>query len=98
MRVREAAGLIKIVTDREPAKDGKAWYRKKLPSGKWKEIVETGWSQDCLRHTFASHYLPVFGAEKTIAALGHGDYDMLFSHYRKLVKPDEAKAFWKLTP
>ena len=63
------------------------------------QVESTGWAQDCLRHTFASNYLPMFGAEKTIAALGHGDYDMLFGHYRALVRPEVAAEFWSaLTP
>jgi len=64
-----------------------------------KQIELTGWEQDCLRHTFASHYLPIYGADKTIEQLGHGDYAMLFTHYRKLISKDDAEKFWKeLTP
>ena len=55
------------------------------------------WKQDCMRHTFASMSLAAFGVEKTVAALGHGDYDMLFRHYRALVSPADAEKFWKLT-
>jgi integrase len=97
-RLREAAGLIRIEIKRGPNQGERLGRRLKLDNGKWRNIVDTGWGQDCLRHTFASHYLPIFGAEKTIEALGHGDYDMLFGHYRQLVKPDEAEKFWKLTP
>jgi hypothetical protein len=59
--VREAAGLIRI-------------ERSGLGRQAKKKITPTGWAQDCMRQTFASHYLPIFGAEKTIAQLGHGDY------------------------
>ena len=82
-RIRAAAGLIRL---------------EKVPGKERKQIVATGWAQDCLRHTFASHYMPIFGAEKTVAQLGHGDYNMLFGHYRALVTRQEAEAFWKLTP
>lgn len=61
------------------------------------ELFEN-WQQDCMRHTFASMSLVQFGPEKTIAALGHGDYEMLFRHYRALVKPDVAAKFWNLMP
>jgi integrase len=81
--VREAAGLIQ---------------REKVEGKARKQIVASGWVQDCLRHTFASHYLPVFGGEQTIKAMGHGDYDMLFGHYRAMVTPQDAAAFWMLTP
>jgi integrase len=81
--VRLEAGLIKLEV---------------VPGHERKRIVSTGWAQDCLRHTFASNHLQAFGAEKTIQAMGHGDYDMLFSHYRALVSPVDADEFWKLTP
>lgn len=80
--VREAAGLI----------------RREKRVGKRDEITHTGWVQDCLRHTFASNYLPEFGVEKTVEALGHGDYAMLFRHYRDLVSVEQAHEFWALTP
>lgn len=92
-RVREAAGLIRI----ERA-SGKGKTRKLIDGKLRKKIVNTGWAQDCLRHTFASNYLPVYGAEKTVKQLGHGDYNMLFGHYRALVTQQQAEAFWRLTP
>jgi hypothetical protein len=81
--VRAAAGLIKQVKEK-----GK----------KRKQIVFTGWDQDCLRHTFASNFLPLFGVEETMKQLGHGDYGMLFAHYRALVTESDARMYWKLTP
>ena len=83
--IREAAGLIRI-------------EREGLGRQQTKKIVNTGWADDCLRHSFASHYLPAFGAEKTTAQLGHADYAMLFQHYRALVTNDDAAAYWSLTP
>jgi integrase len=77
--LRARAGLIKLVS---------------VPGKERKVIESTGWEQDCLRHTFASHYLPIFGGEKTIAQMGHGDYSMLFTHYRKLITKEEAEKFW----
>jgi len=59
---------------------------------------EGKWKHDWMRHTFASYHLALYGAEKTIAALGHGDYEMLFGHYRALVTREQAEQFWKLTP
>jgi integrase len=81
--VRERAGLIQRV---------KQEGRQRL------QIIQTGWAQDCLRHTFASHYRPVFGDDRTIKQLGHGDYSMLFGHYAKLVTPEEAAKYWTVTP
>lgn len=92
-RVREAAGLIRI----ERA-TGKGKTRVLVDGKLRKKIINTGWAQDCLRHTFASNYFATFGAEKTIKQLGHGNYDMLFGHYLTLVSRESAEAFWKLTP
>jgi integrase len=69
--------------------------RTKKPKVERKEVVWTGWGHDCLRHTFASNYLPVYGAEAAIEQLGHGDYDMLFGHYRALRSKGQAEKFWK---
>jgi integrase len=82
-QVRAAAGLIKQVKEK-----GK----------KRKQIVFTGWDQDCLRHTFASNFLPLYGVEETMKQLGHGDYGMLFAHYRALVTESDARNYWTLTP
>tara|TARA_R110000824_G_scaffold399840_1_gene605895 strand:- start:69 stop:1226 length:1158 start_codon:yes stop_codon:yes gene_type:complete len=56
------------------------------------------WPHDAARHTYASNYLATHSAEETIKQLGHGNYEMLFKHYRTLVKPSSAKEFWEITP
>lgn len=79
-RVKARAGLIKL----------------SKVKGEDRCLIEwTGWAQDCLRHTFASHYLPLHGPEKTIGQMGHGDYSMLFTHYRKLISKTDAEKFWE---
>jgi hypothetical protein len=92
-RVREAAGLIRI----ERA-TGKGKTRRLVDGKLRKKIVNTGWAQDCLRHTFASNWHATYGAERTIKQLGHGNYDMLFGHYLNLVSRDAAERFFSLTP
>jgi hypothetical protein len=56
------------------------------------------WPSDGTRHTFASNHLVMYGEAPTIDALGHGSYDMLFKHYRVLVKKANAEEFFGLTP
>lgn len=90
--VREKAGLIKIEVKSRPWKKGDGV--KKVGQ----IITNTGWDQDCLRHTFASAYYAVHGAEATIEALGHGDYDMLFGHYRRLMSKEEGQKILSITP
>jgi len=85
--IRVAAGLIKFEPDKP--KHGRM---------KRAKIIENRWPKDGLRHTFASAYYALYGAEKTIAALGHGDYDMLFQHYRRLMSREEAEKILSITP
>lgn len=72
--------------------------RRRFELARKKARLFDSWVQDVMRHTFASHYLPVFGGEATIAAMGHGDFQMLFRHYRALITKAQADEFWKLTP
>ncbi len=79
------AGLIKV-EKLEPRE-------RRRPKVEW-----TGWGQDIMRHTFASHYLAVYGAKQTVEQLGHGDYDMLFGHYRSAVTRKAGREYFSLTP
>ena len=55
------------------------------------------WPNSCTRHTFASYSLMEYGYEWTKEAMGHGNYDMLFKHYRTLVFPEEANQFFNVS-
>ena len=58
------------------------------------------WIQDGPRKTFASmHYASYQDAGRLAAILGHvGGHDVLFRHYRGLVKPTEAAKYWTIRP
>ena len=57
------------------------------------------WPNNALRHSFASYHLAAHqDAAKTALQLGHIESRTLFAHYRELVKPEDAKAFWKIFP
>ena len=58
------------------------------------------WIQDGPRHTFASmHYATHGDAAKLASIMGHtGGHDVLFRHYRGLVKKTEAEKFWQIRP
>lgn len=57
------------------------------------------WPTNCLRHSFASYLLAKEKNAKALALeLGHTDSDLIFSNYRELVKPAEAKTYWQLVP
>ena len=57
------------------------------------------WPHDGLRHTFASmHYAHHRNENLLQALMGHESAAMLFQHYRGLVTPTDAAAFWELRP
>jgi integrase len=90
-----------------------AWLRPYVkPSGKvtptnYEELLKqaraaariTEWPNNGLRHSYASYYLPQFkSAENLALELGHSGTDIIFRHYRELVKPSDAARYWKITP
>ncbi|MCX7009558.1 MAG: tyrosine-type recombinase/integrase [Kiritimatiellaeota bacterium] len=64
-----------------------------------KEAKLSSWPRNGLRHSFASYHLAKLGdMNKTALELGHTRPDILFNHYRNLVRPEEALAYWELRP
>jgi integrase len=59
----------------------------------------TSWPPNALRHSFASYHLAHFhNAAKLALELGHTDQELLFRHYRELVKPEAAAKYWNIRP
>jgi site-specific recombinase XerD len=56
--------------------------------------------RNAMRHSFASYHLAAHNdAGKTAMQLGHPrDIEMLFRHYRRLVKASDAAAYWDIRP
>jgi integrase len=58
-----------------------------------------GWPSNALRHSFASYHLAHFkDAAKLALELGHSNQALIFSHYRELVKPEQAEKYWNILP
>ncbi|HEY9171007.1 MAG TPA: hypothetical protein VI136_01850 [Verrucomicrobiae bacterium] len=56
------------------------------------------WPRNATRHSFCSYHLAHFGnAARTALEAGHSEA-MLFAHYRELVTPEAAAAFWAIAP
>ncbi len=55
------------------------------------------WPRNCMRHSFVSYSLPIAGASATALQAGHSE-SVLFAHYRELVTPEQAAAFWNIRP
>jgi integrase len=73
-------------------------YRRKFLKALKVAGIES-WPANALRHSFASYHLAEHqDAAKTALQLGHAESRTLFAHYRELVKPEEAKAFWQIFP
>ena len=57
------------------------------------------WPQNALRHSFASYHLAHFNDAALLALeLGHTNSNLVFQHYRQLVKPKQAERYWKIAP
>jgi integrase len=57
------------------------------------------WPQNALRHGFASYHLAQFNDAAALALeLGHTNSNLVFQHYRQLVKPKQAERYWKIAP
>ena len=57
------------------------------------------WPSNALRHSFASYHLAHFNDAAALALqLGHTNSNLVFQHYRQIVKPKDAEKYWKLFP
>ena len=89
-----------------------AWMKlgAKLPisnlNPRWSALTKTvkakwgidKWPHDCLRHSFCSYYLAHHeDAAKTALQAGHTE-SVLFQHYRKMVRREDAEKFWGIYP
>jgi len=75
-------------------------YRKLLSRSRRAAGIQT-WPNNALRHSFASYYLAHFkkaGAAELALELGHTNANLVFQHYRELVKPKEGKRYWSIVP
>lgn len=69
--------------------------RSNLIRKKW--VAAIPWHHDILRHTAASMMFTTHGSIVTARELGHSE-QMLFTHYREMVSPQDAEAFWQILP
>jgi integrase len=73
-------------------------YRELLDSAREAAGIQE-WPQNALRHSFASYHLARFNDAAALALeLGHTNSNLVFQHYRQLVKPKQAERYWKIAP
>jgi integrase len=81
-----------------PVRPSISTYRRRFAAALKHARIEH-WPHNALRHSFASYHLAHHqDAAKTALELGHTESATLFRHYRELVRPEEAKAFWDIAP
>ena len=61
------------------------------------EMLE-GWSENLCRHSFGSYRLAEIGDVGRVATEMGNSPNVVHKHYKRLVKPRDAKAFWGIKP
>lgn len=73
-------------------------YRELLDSARETAKIQD-WPHNALRHSFASYHLAHFKDAAALALeLGHTNSNLVFQHYRQLVKPKNARHYWSIFP
>jgi integrase len=73
-------------------------FRYLFPAARRNAGIEV-WPSNALRHSFASYHLAHFKDAAALALeMGHTNSGMIFEHYRQLVKPKDAAAYWDIRP
>ncbi len=58
----------------------------------------SGWPQNALRHSFGSYHLARFNDAAALALQMGNSPEVIFRHYRQLVKPKDAERYWQICP
>jgi integrase len=59
----------------------------------------TEWPNNALRHSYASYHLAKHRDAPALALeLGHTTTNLIFRHYRRLVRPEDAERYWEICP
>lgn len=72
--------------------------RKKLEADRERAALRQNWPQNALRHSFGSYYLARFPDAAALALQMGNSPEMIFKHYRELVRPADAAKYWTIRP
>jgi integrase len=75
-----------------------AGLRKRLEADREAAGMGQDWPQNGLRHSFGSYHLAQFADAAALALQMGNSPNMIFKHYREVVKPKDAAAYWGLSP
>ena len=57
------------------------------------------WATDCMRHSFGSYHLAMWqNRGDTAEQMGHSNIRILFNHYHRAVRSEDAERFWNIRP
>ena len=76
----------------------KKWETVKRAAGYDPTDKAKRWTQDIMRHTFASYWLPIHQNRAALAEQMGNSVEVIRAHYRRPVLPAIAAQFWALTP
>lgn len=95
-RVVEICSALRVLLAEYYSKEKYVIFtRKKFD--KVKKLSGVKWSDDLLRHTFATYHLALHqSADKTAYQMGHRDADLLFRHYKGMTNTTDAQNFWSI--
>jgi integrase len=60
--------------------------------------LRSGWPRNALRHSFGSYHLGRFNDAAALALQMGNSPEVIFRHYRQLVKPKDAERYWQIMP
>ena len=60
--------------------------------------LRENWPTNALRHSFGSYHLAQFKDTAALALEMGNSPDVIFRHYRELVKPKDAERYWQIKP
>jgi site-specific recombinase XerD len=72
--------------------------RKRIDVDREKAQIQEGWPPNALRHSFGSYHLAHFKDAAALALQMGNSPEVIFRHYRELVKPKEAARYWQIKP
>jgi integrase len=98
MRPNLRAWLEQVPSEQRSGRVCRVWYRKALDRARLEAEV-LAWPHNCLRHSFSSYSLVAEENEPRLQMeLGHSTPRLLIEHYRAMVTPAHAKAWWSIGP
>ena len=101
-QLKQAEKQARQALAKAKAERGKPKHRGDVPPGAETAKIEGwpafGWKHNALRHSFISYRVADIQNVAQVALEAGNSPQMIFKHYRKLVRPAEAKAWFAISP